>query len=133
MPNFRNPSYGDLQQGFSNRMSALGQPFELLRTGETFSAIPIQVHDIDPRLELGSDPRECCTLEARRDKIPQGLKPGDVLKQLDPPYNTSSFQEFPLWKLIKRSNNGANFAITYWAVKVPAEEEEAVLATIATA
>jgi len=132
-PNFRNPTYTDLRQGFDDRMAALGQPFELLRTGETFRAIAINVPPIDPRLELGSDLREHCTIEALRDRLPVGIKHGDVIKQTNPPFNTSTFQEFPIWKVIKREDNGANFTIRYWAVKVPQEEEEQVLKDLATA
>lgn len=99
-------------------MSALGQPFEHQRTGVTFNAIFINVPPVDPRLDLGADLREMSTLEASRDKIPQGMKLGDVVQQSNPPWNTSEFQQFPYWKLVRREDNGANFTIKFWAVHV---------------
>ena len=84
-----------------------------------FSAIAINLPPVDPQgLELGSDWREMCTLEARRDKVPQGMGLGDVVKQTAPPWNTAEFQQFPRWKLVRREDNGANFTVKFWAVKI---------------
>lgn len=62
--------------------------------------------------------------------MPQTLELGDVIKQINPPWNTSTFQKYPLWKLIRREDNGANFSIKFWAVKVPEGEEDQALAGI---
>jgi hypothetical protein len=112
-------------------MAALGQPMTLLRTGDTFNAILVDLKPLDPRLDLGSDWREMCTIEARRDQIPQTMRAdegyGDIVRQANPPWNTSEFTEFPLWKLIRREDNGARFTIMFWAARVPKSEEDRVL------
>ncbi len=128
MANFRNPTYQDLMQGFSDRMTALGQPFKLMRTGETFNAIGINLQPIDPRLDLGSDPRAHGRIEARRDQLPEGILTddayGDIIQQINPPWNTATFKRFPLWKLVNREDNGLSFSIIFYCVQVADVDQE---------
>ena len=122
--------YQDLIQGFMDRMMAMGQPFELLRTGESFQAIAIPLPPVDPTLELGSDWRELMTLEVRRDQMPEGVVLNDVIRQSNPPWGTRLFQKTPLLKLVRRDDNPASCSVKYWADKVPEAEEAATYAVL---
>ncbi len=90
------------------------------RSGETFPAILLPVNAIDPRLELGDDPREMATMEARRDRIPE-IKYGDVIVQTKP-FLSDSPQ--PLWKAVRRDDNPANFAVKWWLVKITDQDAQ---------
>lgn len=119
--NYRNPLWNDLTQGYQARVNALGQPFLHVASGTVFLAIAVPLANIDPRMDLGADPREMCTLEGLRDQMPV-MKLNDIVQQTNPPFNTASFQSFPVWRLTRREDNGANFTIKYWAVKVVAQD-----------
>lgn len=137
MANFRNPTYQDLMQGFAERLSSLGQPFKLMRTGDIFQAIAINLFPIDPRLELGADTRAFGRIEGRRDQLPPTLLVdesfGDVIQQMNPPWNTATFQKFPLWKLARRDDNGFSFSIIFHCVQVATIDEPRVQGELASA
>ena len=129
---FTNPQYLDLVKGFDNRMSALGQTWQLVRTQELFHAIPTRLPPIDPALALGSDWRQEFTLEVKRAFSPD-IKYGDVILQVDPASNTTIFQKFPLAKVVKREDNPADpIALRFGCVRVPDEEADATFAQLNT-
>ena len=107
----------ELRDGFNERINELGQQFKLERTGDSFNAILLSVNPIDPQLELGSDWREMATLEGRRDLMP-AIVYGDTIVQPFPFWATEALASPPRWKVIRRDDNPANFAIKYWLVKI---------------
>ncbi len=118
------PAMLELQTGFNQRLAQLGQPMQHQRSGETFTAILLPVNAIDPRLELGDDPRELATMEARRDRIPE-IKYGDVIVQTQPFWaNSAAPVVQPLWKAVRRDDNPANFAVKWWLVKITDQDAQ---------
>jgi hypothetical protein len=119
-----------LKLGFNERLQSLGQRLRLDRTGAEWNGILLPVNPIDPRLELGDDPRELATLEMRRDGSPD-LEHGDVVIQIRPPWATKSFNEGfvkpPLWRVLRRDDNPANFSIRYWLVKITSDDTQPAL------
>lgn len=111
----------ELQAGFDERMTELGQRFSLPRTGDQFDAILLPVNPIDPQLELGSDWREMATLEGRRDRMPT-ITYGDTVIQIQPFWATDALITPPQWKVIRRDDNPANFAVKFWLVKITVQD-----------
>lgn len=115
-----NPAMLELLSGFRDRMEMFGQPFLLRRTQETFQGMMFSAPVIAPQLELGSDTRELSTLEVRRGFAPV-LQINDVLEQTQPFWRSAAIRDSfpnPVWKVVRREDNPADFAIRYWVVKV---------------
>jgi hypothetical protein len=106
-----------LQSGFDERMSELGQRFRLPRTGDEFDAILLPLPPIDPMFELGTDKREKASLEGRRDRLPAIVR-DDIILQLQPFWTTEPLAAPPKWMALEREDNPANFAVKYTLVKV---------------
>ncbi len=118
------PAMLDLLSGFRDRMLQLGQPFLHQRSGSAFRGILIQINPIDPQFELGSDWREMSTLECQRGRTPT-IEKDDLVEQTNPFWRTTQTQaDFPnpVWKVIRRDDNPASFAVKYWLVKVITED-----------
>src|SRR5205814_10178213 len=103
----------DLIGSVTERVTAFGQRLRLERTGEEFTAVLTPQPSIDPRLDLGADPREMALLEGRRDLVPN-LEHGDTITQLSAVWaKVGDEVEFPC-KVVRRDDNPANVAIRYW-------------------
>ncbi len=113
----------ELRSGFDERINELGQRFSLLRTGDEFDAILLPVAPIDPQLELGSDWRELATLEGRRDRMP-AIVYADIIIQTLPFWATEPLVAPPKWKVVRRDDNPANFAIKFWLVKITDQDAQ---------
>jgi hypothetical protein len=114
----------DLLESVNLRFTSFGQDFTLQRTGESFHAVLIPQPSIDPRLDLGADPREFAIMEGRRDILPE-LKYGDIILQTSAVWFTEAGQtgSWP-WKVVRRDDNPANVAIRYWMVKIGEFDEQ---------
>ena len=113
-----------LMDGFKNRVTQLGQVMEMEETGEQFKAILLPVNAIDPRLELGDDPREMATIEARRGHVPE-IKYGDVILQIKPFWAAPGEDvPSPRWRALRRDDNPANFAVKWWLVKITDQDAQ---------
>jgi hypothetical protein len=113
----------DLVGSVTERVTAYGQQLRLERTGEEFTAVLTPQPSIDPRLDLGADPREMALLEGRRDMVPE-LKYGDTVTQISAVWaHVGDVVSFP-WKVVKRDDNPANVAIRYWLVKIGEFDEQ---------
>jgi hypothetical protein len=115
------PAMLQLLTGFRERLMQLGQTCLHQRTGVEFRAILTPLPAIIPGgSELGDDPRELATLEARRDHCPAFLH-GDLIEQVQPMWRTATIADDfpnPVWKVIRRDNNTVAYAIKYWMVKI---------------
>lgn len=112
MANIKSPGWQDLLAGFRQRMQILGQKLTLLRTSETFYGILLPAQSVDPRLDIGQDPREFATLEFERNKGPEVLQ-NDFIVQANAPFLASE-----KWTVVRREDSGADFASKFWMVKV---------------
>src|SRR5207249_2314246 len=101
----------------TDRVTAFGQQLRLERTGEEFVAVLTPQPSIDPRLELGEDPREMALLEGRRELVPK-LEYGDIVTQISAVWAQVGEDVAFQWKVLKRDDNPANVAIRYWFVKI---------------
>ncbi len=113
----------ELRAGFDERINELGQRFQLARTGDEFDAILLPVTPIDPQLELGSDWREMATLECRRDRLPE-IVYADIIIQPNPFWATDALESPPKWKVFRRDDNPANFAVKFWLVKITEKDAQ---------
>ncbi len=113
----------ELRAGFNDRLQEMGHEFQLVRTGQHWDAILMPVNPIDPTMELGSDWRELATLESRREDIPDILY-GDVILQVRPFWSVERNPPSQKWKVVRRSDNPANFAIKFWLVKVTDQDAD---------
>lgn len=112
----------ELRAGFDERIAELGQRFRLDKTGQEWDAILLKVQPIDPQFELGSDWREMATLESRRDGTP-AVAYGDYVIQVHPFWATDSTTT-ATWKVIRREDNPADFALKFWVVKVTDQDAQ---------
>jgi hypothetical protein len=111
----------ELQEGFQTRIDSLGQPFVHKKSGTSFLGILLPVHPVDPMLELGSDWREMATLEALRNTVP-AINYADVIAQTNPIWGAVGTP--PQWKVVRREDNPADFAIKYWLVKITSQDAQ---------
>src|SRR6058998_2741818 len=93
-------------------INAFGQTFRHVRSNQLFDAMIEPQAPIDPRLDLGADPRECAVLHGDRAASP-AIAYGDVLEQLTGLWFDVDTPK-PSWKVTKRDDNPANVAIKYW-------------------
>lgn len=113
-----------LQEGFEARLDEFsdGEMFTLVRTGETFRGVLMPFPSIDPTMELGSDLRELSTIQVLRNEEPDIQSQDRLRVVVSPSVAVSSdpgiAPSSALWKVVKREDNPADFAVKLWVVKV---------------
>ena len=123
-----NANAAEVLAAVAEHITLEGQAFIQERTGIGFEALIVAMPSIDPRLDLGNDPRERALLSGLRNSlgasipadvtpIPPDVRYGDVLAQT----TGTSFVEdtvFPRWQVTKRDDNPANPVIQFWLIKI---------------
>src|SRR5437867_1046583 len=108
----------DLQIGFEARLELYGETFTVMSgaaTGKAFPAILMPFAALDPRMELGRDPREYASLQCLRDDYPDGIESQDSIKSggSDP-----SDPALYSWRVVDRDDNPGDFAVKLFLVKI---------------
>jgi hypothetical protein len=92
-----------LNEGFYSLLTVNARTMQTVKAPLTqFQAILNVANPFDPETELGSDPREKCTMEV--------LQPGPVLNVND---FITEFGTVNKWQVVYRDNNPADFTVKY--------------------
>lgn len=97
-----------LREGFFARLQDFGPAVPFTGpSASSFSGVLMPMPAIEPSMPLGNDWRELSTLQAFRDDVPDEIQAQSRIANAG-----------DTWKVVRRDDNPADFAVKFWVVKV---------------
>jgi hypothetical protein len=109
------PAAQALSEGFQTQLATHGRTLTVVsgNTSESFAALVDPQPAIDPRTELGEDPRELVLIEVYRSQVPESLLAGDACRN-----QFVTDENGQMYEVLRRNDNpGDENCVSFWAVK----------------